>query len=738
MVETYELFVRCAGGFESELAAELKELKIDRIRPLKGGVAFFGTLEQAYRVCLWSRVASRVLLVLSRFDAHNADTLYQGVQRIDWSEHVGKDATIAVHAHGVNDGLRNTQFTAVKVKDAICDQLRDKRGVRPNVSAVRPDLAINVALRKNKATISLDISGEPLHRRGYRKDGVQSEAPLKESLAAALVLAAGWKQQAKKGSVFLDPFCGSGTLAIEAAMIASDKAPGLMRDYWGFTGWLKHDEDTWNALLDEAEDRFEKGLEDLPPLMASDHDEVCISLAKENAKRAGFAAAIEFFTCDVADIGNLSLKQGPSGLLVTNPPYGERLGTQADLSDLYDSFSKGIQSLPDAWRVAVITPDASIDGALGLIPQEKVFFYNGRIETYLRIYEIDRASQIHLEVISLEGRTSRITVLEKNSEQFAARLRKVAKERKKWAHNHGISCYRVYDADLPDYSVAIDVYEGVGKWEGQTYLHIAEYRAPKTIDDDRAARRWSDVLAIAPAVLGIDPERVHSKVRLREKGGKQYQNAGLTSTIIHSQESGYVLKLDLGAYLDTGLFLDHRITREMVGQMAKDKRFLNLFAYTGTATLHAAGAGAKMTTTVDLSQTYVNWAQRNMALNDFTGSEHQFIRADVRPWIESAVAQGVQYDCIFIDPPTFSNSKAMGKRTWSVDRDHVELLTAVAKLLSSEGKAVFSCNLRSFKPDHEALGRHGIKLADITAETIPEDFKRNPKIHHCYIMTLAD
>ena len=335
------------------------------------------------------------------------------------------------------------------------------------------------------------------------------------------------------------------------------------------------------------------------------------------------------------------------------------------------------------------------------------------------------------------GRKVEVLCRDKGADQFAARLRKVAKDRRKWARNNDISCYRVYDADLPDFAVAIDRYDGVWKSEGESCLVIAEYQAPKSIDAAKAAARLDDAVEIASATLGIPRERVFLKTRRREKGGGQYTDQQKEGHVLYTQESGNVFECDLGSYLDTGIFLDHRVTREMVGSMAEGKSFLNLFSYTGTCTVHAAVGGAKSTLTVDLSQTYLSWAHRNMELNGCDGPEHGFVRADVLQWIEREARGWRRFDLIFVDPPTFSNSKAMGKNTWSVQRDHVKLLTNVVRLLERDGVAVFSCNLRNFKPDVEALAEAGVAIEDITPQTIPHDFERNAKIHCCYLVRKA-
>ena len=342
---------------------------------------------------------------------------------------------------------------------------------------------------------------------------------------------------------------------------------------------------------------------------------------------------------------------------------------------------------------------------------------------------------IPLSVVNLEtGAETKILVRDKGAEQFAARFKKVAKDRRKWARRNDIYCYRVYDADLPDFAVAVDRYDGVWKSDGESYLCIAEYQAPKTVDPAKALARWEDAVDIAAATLDIPRERVFLKTRRKDKGGGQYVDQQKDAHLMYTEECGNVFEIDLGSYLDTGIFLDHRVTRDMVGQMADGKRFLNLFSYTGTCTVHAAVNGAINTMTVDLSNTYLDWARRNMELNGCDGPEHKFIRADVLQWLDQMSKGSRKFDLIFVDPPTFSNSKAMGKNTWSVQRDHVNLLTRVTKLLAPGGKAVFSCNLRNFKPDYEALEAAGVHLEDITAKTIPYDFERNAKIHCCFIV----
>ena len=765
----YELFASCLAGFEQFLAAELKRLRAKRVRPLHGGVAFYGTAAVAQRVCLWSRLASRVTLVVKRVNAGDAYLLYEGIRRIPWHEVIAPGASIAVHAHGMNEELRNTHFTELKVKDGICDALRERTGVRPNVDSADPDASIDVRIRENRATISLDLSGESLYARAYLEPDAGQDAPLECALSAGALAMAEWEGMCKTAAL-VDPACGDGSLVVEAAGVACDMAPGLARDRWGFEGWAAFDEHAWERLLDEADERFEEGLEAVggegaASASASDRPDLervrfvgactsspAIARARARAKRAGLRQVVSIEAGDahtVADMAQractvaerlFAAQQAKSQdklcpcLVASNLPAGDRVQSDARAQAEAAAFVKAAQAVP-ADSLYVVAGGEGVQGRFGVDAADKLRFGRGRVETEAMLF-LRPPAQMATAIIpdSNGGAEHKVEVFEQTSQQFADRLRKVAKERRKWARREGVTCYRVYDADLPDYAAAIDVYTGAGQAQGNTYLHIAEYAPPRSIDEDKARRRFDDILTVAPVVLGVRPDHVFSKVRCRDKGGSQYLGAGKRNYVTHVDEAGCLLEVDLAGYLDTGLFLDHRDTRAMVRNMAAGKRFLNLFAYTGSATVQAAAGGAVETVTVDLSQTYLDWAQRNMEQNGFVGPQHMFERGDVMSWITECRRSPRRFDLIFVDPPTFSNSKAMGKRTWDVQRDHVELLVGVSRLLTKGGVAVFSCNLRSFKPDMEQLEKYGVKLEDITAQTIPHDFERNPRIHKCYLV----
>ncbi len=303
---------------------------------------------------------------------------------------------------------------------------------------------------------------------------------------------------------------------------------------------------------------------------------------------------------------------------------------------------------------------------------------------------------------------------------FANRLRKNLKRLGKWARKNRISCYRLYDADMPEYAVAIDIY---GDW-----VHLQEYKPPASIDEEAARTRLEDILEVLPDVLGVRRERIVVKVRQRQKGTDQYRKQGREGEFLEVSEGSAKLLVNLTDYLDSGLFLDHRPVRQMIAEKSQGKRFLNLFAYTATATVHAALGGAT-TTSVDMSNTYLEWARRNLELNGFSGEQHRLVQADCGEWLKQAAGE---FDLIFIDPPTFSNSKRMDD-TFDVQRDHVALLKAATRLLAEGGEMIFSTNYRRFKFDFEAFPE--MQIRDITTASIPEDFKRNRRIHQCYVLS---
>ncbi|QSA98307.1 bifunctional 23S rRNA (guanine(2069)-N(7))-methyltransferase RlmK/23S rRNA (guanine(2445)-N(2))-methyltransferase RlmL [Methylococcus sp. EFPC2] len=740
MSEPHSFFVTAPLGLELLLADELRALGAGDARERKAGVAFTGSLEAAYRACLWSRLGNRVLLKLAEFPASTPEDLYAGIHDIDWAVYMVPDATLAVDFASQRSAIRHTQYGAQKVKDAIVDQFRELCGVRPSVRLDSPDIRVNVYLEKDVASVSLDLSGESLHKRGYRLEG--GAAPLKENLAAAILLRAGWPAIARSGGELLDPMCGSGTLLIEAAWIAADIAPGLQREHFGFLNWKGHDSDLWGSLLAEARARRDAGLALPCNIGGHDLDRHAIHAALGNIERAGLRGRVYVERKPLSE----ARPRLSTGLLAVNPPYGERLGDQQTLIPLYTELGEILKSRFSGWHASVFTGNPELAFRLGIRATKFYRLFNGALECRLFNFEVEPEryftphedeSGLSEEARQLKQLTRRAQTMAQRGligpggEMFGNRLRKNLKTLGRWARQNGVSCYRLYDADLPEYAVAVDVYQG-----DKTWVTIQEYEAPTSVAADKAESRLVEVLAVVPATLEIPPEQVYLKVRRKQKGTAQYEKQAGLGRFHRVEEGGCAFWVNFEDYLDTGLFLDHRPTRLMVGKMAHGKRFLNLFAYTGAATVHAAVGGAGASTTVDMSNTYLEWAKRNLELNGVSGKQHELIQADCLGWLEAEAAKRTRrYDLIFLDPPTFSNSKRMSG-AFDVQRDHVALIEQAASLLAPGGVLIFSTNFRKFKLDRTALS--GLSVEDVSRQTIPKDFERNPRIHQCYMIRGRD
>ncbi len=722
-----QFFASCPPGVADLTAAELRECGATQCREFKLGVQFEGSLETAYRACLWSRTASRILLPLGTFEAATPEALYAGVKAIDWSQHIKPTGTLAVDLAGATSGITHTHFGALKTKDAIVDFMRERTGERPSVELEQPDIRIDVRLDRDRATLSLDLSGDSLHRRAYRARGVA--APLKENLAAAILLRCGWPAIAKAGGELVDPMCGSGTLPIEAALMALDIAPGAMRSHFGFIGWLGHDRDLWRRLVEEARQRRAVAADRRIVLRGYDQDPGAVRAAIENVERARLRG---FVHIERRDLAQLTREGGASGLVIVNPPYGERIGDQERLQSLYELLGRKLREHFEGWKGAVFTGNPPLAKAIGINASRSHTLFNGRIECRLLRFDIDPAEYRGAARPPRTEEDQQEIRNQPGAQMFANRLRKNLKAATEWAQREGVYCYRAYDADMPEYAFAIDLY---GDGAGQQWACVQEYEAPKTIEQEKVRARRREALAVIPDVLTLPEARIHLRRRRQQKGVAQYEKVGDEREFEEVREGAYRFLVNFHDYLDTGLFLDHRLTRQRIGGMARGRKFLNLFAYTGTATVHAVGGGASASTTVDMSRTYVEWAKRNLALNDLAGPEHGFVQQDCMAWLREQQGKSRRFDLMFIDPPTHSRSKRM-EDDFDVQRDHVTLLMLAAGLLVPGGVIVFSNNFTRFRLDRNALGAFAVE--DVTAATLPWDFRRSPKIHQCYVLTLTD
>ena len=729
----HKFTITAARGMLPLLAKEVTAMGISDTKQEQGNIRFTGSLEQAYRVCLWSRVAIRVLMPIAQFSAKTTDELYAGIHDLPWEDHIdGEGSTLAVDFNSFRSKIHHTQYAAQRVKDGVVDRFREQTGERPSVDLHQPDLRINVYVKHNQATVSIDLSGESLHKRGYRV--TTTAAPLKEHLAAAILMTADWANLAKQGWSLIDPMCGSGTFLIEAATMAADIAPGLQRDYFGFLYWKQHDKTVWKQLKAEAERRRQSGLSRLPFIMGGDTDASSVKAAKDNIAEAGLGDRIQVEQRDLLDWPAQSKQLSDQGLMVCNPPYGTRIGQVSELHYLYESLGNIISDSLPGWRTTLITDNAELAKFTGLTEFERFPFDNGPIPCQVIHYRAARAVSSKAQMsmpVEVEAPAQAIIVdpdyqVSEHCEMFANRFKKNLKHMAKWAKKNDIDCYRVYDADLPDYAVAIDLYGDA--------VHVQEYAPPKQIDPEKAVQRLKDVMHVLPLLLDIPASKVVLKLRQKQRGHQQYEAQGAQNQRFKVTESGLQFLVNLTDYLDTGLFIDHRITRQKVASLAAGRDFLNLFAYTGSASVYAAMGGAKTTATLDMSNTYLSWAEDNMALNGFKGDAHRYIRANCLEWLQAAQQEKQRYGLIFLDPPTFSNSSRM-EGVFDIQRDHVALIQMAAALLTEDGQLIFSTNRRDFKMDATALS--ALELKDIRHETLPLDFKRNSKIHACWLINKA-
>ena len=706
----------CPKGMEQLLADELEAIGASEIKQTVAAVHFQGSLQVAYKACLWSRLANRILMPLLSFKLDSTDDLYTNSVEIPWEEHLTEDNSIAIDFIGTSKHIDNSMYGAQLLKDAVVDRIRRVAGGRPNVDAKSPDIRIQARQHKGQVVVSLDISGDSLHRRGYRTG--QGSAPLKENLAAALLMRAGWADIAKQGGALIDPMCGSGTFLIEAAMMAADIAPSINRENFGFSHWLQHDQALWGSVIADAEQRKEAGLAAFSnDIRGYDGNSRILDVTVANIENAGLDEHIRIAHKPLDQFGKAT---ADNGLLITNPPYGDRMGEEEQLVPLYQKLGTVLQKNFVQWRAAVYTGNLDLARELDLSPTKQYSLFNGSIPCKLLVF--DNMQSKSEQIAERLSKPAPVQPLSEEAKMLFNRLQKNQKRLKGWLKKSAISCYRLYDADIPEYAAAIDIYE--------RRIYVQEYAAPSTIEAHVAKKRFDTIKRAVKEFAGDRFEKVYYKERRRQKGDSQYQRLNdESSESIVVNEGRARFEVNLSDYLDTGLFLDHRPVRAMLSELCQGKSLLNLFCYTASATVQAALAGARSSLSVDMSNTYLDWAQRNFELNSLSSTKHQLLRADCLKWLEE---DSQSFDVIFLDPPTFSNSKKM-ESVLDVQRDHPELIRQAVTKLNPEGTLVFSNNFRKFKLD-ELISRQ-FSCENITQQTLDNDFERNPRIHNVWIIT---
>ncbi len=714
-MQQVHIVVTTVFGLEAVVRRELEQLGITNISIRTGRLDFDAPIQTVIACNLWLRSAERVFISLAEFEARDFGVLFDTVNAIDWEKWIDEGGRFNVSNRSVQSQLSSVPACQKIVKKAIVEKLKAQRGGEW-IEEGDEEYPVDVVLFKDHVSILLDTSGSGLHKRGYRT--WIGPAPLKETLAAALVQLSFWRGDDR---LLVDPFCGSGTIPIEAAMIARNIAPGLYREFCS-EEWSYLPQELWDQARKEAMDAIKPNLEQR--ILGYDIDGFIIDHAREHAENAGVGEDIHF---QQQAFEQLSSKR-PHGVIITNPPYGVRLSDAPEIRDLYSQMPRVFAELP-TWSFFVFTGFEDFEGLIQQEASRRRKLYNGRLECqYYQFHgpspddgRIAREQGVEVKQVfgGLPERT------DEQAQIFENRLAKMARHMRKWPTKRGITCYRLYDRDIPEVPLVVDRYDD--------HLHIAEYERPNehTLAEHET---WLEHMAkIAGNVLDVPEAKIFVKHRGRQRGTQQYTPVANDAHCFDVQEAGLTFRVNLSDYIDTGLFLDHRITRGMVRDEAMGKRMLNLFAYTGSFSVYAAAGGASSTTTVDLSHNYVDWSKWNMQANGFTEKQgHRFIRYDVMAFLDD-LEPGDTFDLAVVDPPTFSNSKST-ENDWDVQKDHVSLLAKLHKVMDTAGVVYFSNNFRRFKLDEEALkGMYDIR--EISKQTVPEDF-RNKRIHRCWRMVV--
>lgn len=734
-----KFFASCAGGFEELLKQELLDLGADKISLSQGGLDFYANQHNLFSIILKTRLASRIFLPLAKTKIYSSDDLYREIYNINWQDYFDSDADLLVDFNGTNKHIRHSNFGALRTKDAVVDYFLENGFSRPSVSLDNPDIRIYVSLKYDDLSVSLDLTSS-LAKRGWRDE--QGAAPLRENVAAILLKRSGWNMDMP----LVDPMCGSGTILIEAAQMAAGISANLLHDKFYFDKLIGFDNRLFNQIKKELKEfpkkhknRWQQDEDNSlsPKFYGFDLDARVINIAKENAKRAGVADLIEFKTQDVANLTNPAVADGyHKCMLISNPPYGKRLGSTTELSALYTRLGYKLKTEFAGMQASILSSDENLLSSLRLRADRSFIVYNGDLKCYQKNYKVRELVNDKLNTADNLDQQSLLEARLQGADRavdFSNRLKKNFKKLAKWTKQEQLDCYRLYDADLPDYNFAIDVYAD--------YYVIQEYKAPATIDESLARRRFYDGVNALSATLDIPLNKIITKVRQKQKGKSQYEKLAQQGEYMVVQEYNAKFWVNLTDYLDTGLFLDHRKIRKTIQSLAEGKDFLNLFAYTGSASVHAALGGAKSTLTVDMSNTYLNWAEQNFILNNIIKdndnaykkpAKHSFEQADCLQWLEQSKQQ---FDLIFIDPPSFSNSKKM-QQTFDVERDQGLLFTNLARILRPQGVIIFSNNKRGFKLDLNVLNELGLKARELNSISL--DFKGNNKIHNSWQLEWLD
>ncbi len=747
----FELVASCAGGFEQLLADEiLSLLKTKSLSDLvlgQGSISLSAGLEELYTLCICSRLSESILLKVLDLSIEEKDQviarerLYKQVKSVPWEQLFSLEKSFRIDFSGSQSIFDDNRFAALICKDALVDRFRYHFEKRPSIDRESPDVILQLFGNQRDLSLYLNVSGEPLHKRGYRKESV--EAPLKETLASALLYQAGWHKHCDDLAYFLDPCCGSGTLAIEALLIAANIAPGLERfrnpeRFFCFENLSFYQEDNWEEIAGIAEQAAGQGLDLLKErglkLRAYDSNMKAVKAAQANLAAIDLSAFIHFEKRSFFQLGPLKDEANKKGMVLCNPPYGERLQEADELKYLYRLLGNKLARLFPDWYVGVISSQVELLDVLGFEDFEQSRFYNGNLRCFFRhskLADIEQEPRSKNYFLDQLNNTDGFDDLDERVVDFKNRLIKNLRKLKPWLKKSEVSSFRLYDGDMPEFNMAIDCYQSDCSQNGkEAFVVVFEYAAPKSVSADIAKERLSMALHCIRLVFSLQREQVFVKTRARQKGKQQYLSKSDSSAnksapaqssktkLLEAEEAGLHFLINPSDYLDTGLFIDHRLIRDRIRQESKGKRVLNLFSYTGSASVYAAAGGAKSTLSVDLSNTYLAWGRKNFLANGFSLENNLSLKSDVLQYLRSSKEQ---FDVIFLDPPTFSNSKKK-QLNFDVQSDHEELIRLAMARLDGAGKLYFSCNYKGFELADNLSERY--KVEEITKQTVSPDFSR--------------
>lgn len=718
--------------------AECEKLMLSDVVQTKGGVYFSGDFKDGEIFSLHSFFATRLLLeIAEKKRINNQDELYEFASTIEWEKYISSpDKTFLITASGSDTPwCKNILSASLKMKDAICDRQKELYGKRSDINKENPDVVFHLFLNNSNAYVYVDFSSRSLSKRRYRE--ALTPVYLQENIASALLGFSPFVTLLSKGKFtnVVDPFVGSGTILIEAALLASRSVVGLIdHSRFAFLNLPGFNSDEWNDVLEKARKEDEEGKARLreiangvPLFFGYDTDEKALEAARINAKKAGVEEFISFELKDALTLTSSDIP--PYSCVVTDPPYGRRIEAEG-LPTLYFKFTSNLEKVIDGGSLTLITSEKEcadiipysdkrtfnlLNGAVNCIVVNKRFLSKKEIEEKEKKEAEEKNERLTRPLKS--GALALYNTLLKNKSDFEAYFK-----------DKGVTCYRIYDGGCPPFNAAIDTFEN--KW-----VVISEYSQSYTekSDSDRAKddAKIEDMKIVIERLGLAERDNIFVKTRKRMLRNDQYvKNANDNEKlIVHEHNLNFLVNFT--SYIDNGIFLDSRLLRQKIMNESKDKRFLNLFCYTGTASVHAAKGGALSTVNVDSSATYLKWAEDNMRINNYSGMNHFYYQEDVMSFMKS-LDRKTKFDLVFLDPPTFSNSHS--RSSFDIQKDHEFLIMLVMNHLEKNGKLIFSTNFRDFVLSKNTSEYYAVK--ETTEETIDIDFKnRKYNIHRSFEIT---